>query len=190
MTEATIFPTLEIPETLAAGPGPGNTDRRVLTRFASAGVADHMQADVLRGMVEAKLMLREIWGTDQHVHTFGVAGTGWSGLDDHVQRRSAPGDKVVVFANGTFSGIDALTVRMKAATAKRSWPRIRPGPAGRVSVTVVVDIPHGQSVTAEVDGSRPGRAQAEMGRHGALGNRARAASTTCAASLTRASGMM
>ena len=76
----TIFPQLEIPETLAAGPGPGNTDARVLARFAAAGVADHMQADVLRGMVECKLMLRQIWGTE-NVHTFGVAGTGWSGLD-------------------------------------------------------------------------------------------------------------
>ena len=55
----TIFPQLEIPETLAAGPGPGNTDPRVLARFASAGVADHMQPDVLRGMVECKLMLRK-----------------------------------------------------------------------------------------------------------------------------------
>ena len=48
-----IFPPLEIPATLAAGPGPGNTDPRVLERFAKTGVADHMQKDVLRGMLEA-----------------------------------------------------------------------------------------------------------------------------------------
>ena len=52
-----MFPQLEIPETLAAGPGPGNTDPRVLERFAAAGCADHMQADVVRGMKEAKAML-------------------------------------------------------------------------------------------------------------------------------------
>ena len=51
----TVFPQLVIPETLAAGPGPGNTDPRVLERFAKTGVADHMQKDVLRGMIEAKL---------------------------------------------------------------------------------------------------------------------------------------
>ena len=34
-----MFPKLEIPDTLAAGPGPGNTDPRVLEAFASAGVA-------------------------------------------------------------------------------------------------------------------------------------------------------
>ena len=72
---AKIFPQLEIPETLAAGPGPGNTDARVLARFAAAGVADHMHPAVLRGMVEAKLMLREIWGTE-NIYTFGAAGTG------------------------------------------------------------------------------------------------------------------
>ena len=75
-----MFPQLEIPHTLAAGPGPGNTDPRVLERFAAAGVADHMQADVVRGMKEAKLMLREVFGT-KNVYTFAVCGTGWDGLD-------------------------------------------------------------------------------------------------------------
>ena len=36
----TINPPLEIPETLAAGPGPGNTDTRVLERFVKTGIAD------------------------------------------------------------------------------------------------------------------------------------------------------
>ena len=138
MNKIAIFPTLEIPETLAAGPGPGNTDSRVLARFAAAGVADHMQADVLRGMVEAKMMLRDVWGTD-NIHTFGVAGTGWSGLETMFSAIT-PGDKVVVFANGTFSGIDALTVRMKAATAvELAANPLDPQPA---SVTIV-EIPHG-----------------------------------------------
>ena len=109
----TIYPQLDIPETLAAGPGPGNTDPRVLERFAKTGVADHMQKDVLRGMLEAKEMLRELWGT-KNVYTYGVAGTGFSGLDC-VLSLILPGDKVVAFPNGTFSGIDTLTIRMKAA---------------------------------------------------------------------------
>lgn len=145
MTDVTIFGQLEIPQTLAAGPGPGNTDPRVLQRFASAGVADHMQPDVLRGMVEAKLMLRQIMGT-KNVHTFGVAGTGWSGLDC-LFSAVLPGDKVVVFANGTFSGIDGLTLRMKAATAEElAQNSMDPQPA---SVTIIT-VPHGQSVTAEI----------------------------------------
>nr|WP_199257555.1 aminotransferase class V-fold PLP-dependent enzyme [Paracoccus binzhouensis] len=145
MSEMAIFPQLEIPDTLAAGPGPGNTDPRVLQRFASAGVADHMQTDVLRGMIECKQMLRQVMGT-ANIHTFGVAGTGWSGLDC-LFSAVLPGDKVVVFVNGTFSGIDGLTLRMKAATAEElAASPMDPQPA---SVTVVT-VPHGQSVTAEI----------------------------------------
>ncbi|SIT07552.1 aminotransferase class V-fold PLP-dependent enzyme [Paracoccus saliphilus] len=144
MAEIKIFPQLEIPETIAAGPGPGNTDPRVLQRFASAGIADHMQADVLRGMIESKLMLREVMGT-RNIHTFGVAGTGWSGLDVMFSA-VMPGDKVVMFTNGTFSSIDGLTVRMKAATAEELAANpLDPKPA---SVTII-DVPHGKSVTGE-----------------------------------------
>ena len=139
-----IYPPLEIPATLAAGPGPGNTDPRVLERFAKTGVADHMQKDVLRGMLEAKEMLRELWGT-KNVYTYGVAGTGFSGLDC-VLSLILPGDKVVAFPNGTFSGIDTLTIRMKAATAEElAADSLNP----KAKSVIVVDTPHGQSVTAE-----------------------------------------
>ena len=145
MTEFAIPSSLTIPETLAAGPGPGNTDARVLAAFANAGLADHMQADVLRGMIECKLMLREVWGT-KNIHTFGVAGTGWSGLDC-LFSTIGPGDKVVVFVNGTFSGIDALTVRMKAASREDlAANSLDPKPAN----VTVINVPHGQSVTGEV----------------------------------------
>lgn len=145
MTEPFIFPALEIPETLAAGPGPGNTDARVLAAFARAGVADHMQADVLRGMIECKHMLRTLWGT-RNVHTYGVGGTGFSGLDCMLSA-ILPGDTVVAFTNGTFSGLDCLTIRMKAATREDlAASPMDPKPA---SVTIVT-VPHGQSVTAEI----------------------------------------
>ncbi|MEX0327672.1 MAG: aminotransferase [Ruegeria sp.] len=140
-----IYPTLEIPETLAAGPGPGNTDARVLQAFANAGVADHMQGDVLRGMIECKHMLRQIWGT-KNTYTFAVAGTGWSALDTMFSA-VMPGDTVVAFANGTFSGIDALTLRIKAATP--SEHAANPIDPQAASVTVV-EVPHGQPVTAEI----------------------------------------
>lgn len=139
-----IYPSLEIPETLAAGPGPGNTDPRVLQAFAKTGVADHMQADVLRGMKEAKFMLRELWGT-KNVYTFGVAGTGWSGLDS-VHSLILPGDTVVSFANGTFSGIDDLTIRIKASKLEDlAADSMNPKPANVTTVTV----PHGQSVSGD-----------------------------------------
>ena len=112
--ENIMFEKLTIPNTIAAGPGPGNTDPRVLEQFSKAGIADHMHPDVLRGMKECKFMLRDVWGT-KNMYTFGVAGTGWSGLDAMISAVK-PGDKVVAFVNGTFSGIDALSLRMKAAT--------------------------------------------------------------------------
>lgn len=145
MTNVSSFPQLVIPNTLAAGPGPGNTDARVLAAYAGAGIADHMQPDVLRGMIECKHMLRAFMGTT-NIHTFGVAGTGWSGLDC-MMSAVMPGDTVVAFANGTFSGIDALTLRMKAATREElAADSLNPQP---VSVTVI-EVPHGQSVTAEI----------------------------------------
>ena len=145
MTNTPPFPQLVIPNTLAAGPGPGNTDARVLQAYAGAGIADHMQPDVLRGMIECKQMLRDFMGTN-NIHTFGVAGTGWSGLDC-MMSAVMPGDTVVAFSNGTFSGIDALTLRMKASTREElAVDSLSPQPA---SVTVI-EIPHGQSVTAEI----------------------------------------
>ncbi len=141
----TIFNRLEIPHTLAAGPGPGNTDPRVLSQFATAGVADHMQPDVLRGMIECKQMLRSVMGT-KNIHTFGVAGTGWSGLDA-MMSAVMPGDSVVAFVNGTFSGIDGLTLRMKAATAEE----LAENPSNPTAASVtVIEVPHGESVGAEV----------------------------------------
>ncbi|MFK7858309.1 MAG: aminotransferase [Granulosicoccus sp.] len=140
-----IFPQLEIPNTLAAGPGPGNTDPRVLERFAGSGVADHMQGDVLRGMIECKHMLRQVFGTN-NLYTFGVAGTGWSGLDA-MMSAVQPGDSVVAFVNGTFSNIDGLTLRMKAAT--REELSANPLDPTASSVTIV-EVPHGQSVTADI----------------------------------------
>ena len=139
------FPQLEIPNTIAAGPGPGNTDARVLARYAGAGLADHMHADVLRGMVECKRMLRAVMGTE-NLHTFGVAGTGWSGLD-MMFSAVMPGDKVVMFVNGTFSGIDGLTVRMKAATAEELAANSLDPQTENV---VIIDVTHGKSVTAEI----------------------------------------
>lgn len=145
MSDVMIFPQLEIPETLAAGPGPGNTDARVLAAFTNTGLADHMQADVLRGMVECKRMLRTLWGTE-NTYTYGVGGTGFSGLDVMLGA-VAPGDAVVAFVNGTFSGIDALTIRMKAATREELAQNALDPQAASVTV---IDVPHGQSVTAEI----------------------------------------
>ncbi len=140
-----IYPALVIPHTLAAGPGPGNTDPRVLEAFSNAGVADHMQPDVLRGMAESKHMLRTAWGTE-NTYTYGVGGTGFSALDCMLSM-ILPGDTVVVFNNGTFSGIDGQTIRMKASSIEDlAADPINPQPAN----VTIIDVPHGTSVSAEM----------------------------------------
>jgi aspartate aminotransferase-like enzyme len=140
-----MFPQLEIPHTLAAGPGPGNTDPRVLERFAAAGVADHMQAEVVRGMKEAKQMLRVVFGTS-NVHTFAVCGTGWDALDTAFSP-ILPGDSVVSFVNGTFSGLDDFNIRLKASTPEDlAIDPLNPKPI----CVVTVNVAHGESVTADV----------------------------------------
>lgn len=144
MSTSTIFPKLEIPDTLAAGPGPGNTDQRVLDSFVNAGMADHMQGDVLRGMIESKFMLRDLFGTT-NVHTFGVGGSGFSGLDCMFSA-VMPGDTVVAFTNGTFSGIDVMTLHMKASTTTELAANAANPKAASVTV---ITVPHGQSVTGE-----------------------------------------
>src|SRR6476660_7910690 len=111
----TIYPQLDIPETLAASPGQGNTAHRVLERFA------------------------------KNVYTYGVAGTGFSGLDC-VLSLILPGDKVVAFPNGTFSSIDTLTIRMKASTAEElAADSLNP----KAESVTVIETPHSQSVFGE-----------------------------------------
>jgi aspartate aminotransferase-like enzyme len=104
-----------------------------------------MHPAVLRGMREIKLMLREVFGTD-NAYTYGVGGTGFSGLDCALSA-ILPGDSVVAFVNGTFSGLDGLTIRMKAATREDLAANpLDPRPAN----VTVVEVPHGQSVTGDL----------------------------------------
>jgi len=139
------YPILEIPSTLAAGPGPGNTDPRVLNRLCQTGVSDHMQSDVIRGMSEAREMLRIVFGT-QNTYTYGVGGTGFSGLDC-VLSMILPGDEVVVFVNGTFSSLDGLTIRMKGSIpSELAANPFNPTPEN----VTIVSIAHGQSVTGDI----------------------------------------
>jgi aspartate aminotransferase-like enzyme len=89
-------------------------------------------------------MLRELWGTT-NIHTFAVAGTGWSGLDAMFSA-VMPGDKVVAFSNGTFSSIDALTLRIKAATPDElAEDSLNP----LAKSVVVIKAEHGESVSEE-----------------------------------------
>ena len=111
-------------------------------------------------------MLRELWGT-KNVYTYGVAGTGFSGLDC-VLSLILPGDKVVAFPNGTFSGIDSLTIRMKAVD--------RRGAGSGFAQPEAQERDHSRNAARPVGHRRDRRqgarrAQADVGVHGALGDR-------------------
>ena len=141
----TIYPALEIPDTLVVGPSPNHINPHVLEKLQTVDDANHMQQDVLRGMVEAKHMLREVFGT-QNIHTFGVGGSGFSGLDCMLSL-VLPGDKIVVFVNGMFSDLDSLTIRMKASTpADLAANPMNPQPDN----VVIVNVPHGEPVTGDI----------------------------------------
>lgn len=61
--------------------------------------------------------------------------------------RILPGDTVVSFVNGTFSGIDDFNIRLKASTPEDLAKNpLDPQPAN----VVTVNVPHGQSVTGEI----------------------------------------
>ena len=75
-----------------------------------------------------------------------VAGTGFSGLDCMFSA-VLPGDTVVIFTNGTFSGIDALTIRMKAATREELAENALSPNAKSVTV---IEVPHGESISGEL----------------------------------------
>jgi aspartate aminotransferase-like enzyme len=90
-------------------------------------------------------MLREVFGT-KNAYTYAVCGTGWSALDCAFQP-ILPGDTVVSFVNGTFSGIDDLNIRLKASSREDlAASPLDPKPAS----VVTVNVPHGQSVTGEI----------------------------------------
>lgn len=127
-----MFDALKIPNTISTDPRLDDKDPKILT-------------DVTRGMREAKLMLREVFGT-QNVHTFGVSGTEFSGIDCMLSAILSS-DKVVVFVNGTFSSLDGLTIRMKAGLRNKVVGHsMIPEPDN----VIIINTPRGQSVTGDI----------------------------------------
>ena len=141
----TIYPPLKIPETLAAGPGPGNTDPRVLERFVKTGVADHMQQDVLRGMIEAKEMLRELWGTKNCLHLWrrrhGLQRGRLRALNDPAERHGLVPPQRHFFGH-RWPHQPHEGVHEKASPADSFNPKPKS--------VITVQTPHGQSVTGEI----------------------------------------
>jgi len=82
------------------GPGPSDVDPAVL-RAMSAPTIGHLDPAFLTLMDESKVMLRQLFGTDNDL-TMPMSGTGSAGMETLMVNLLQPGDRVLVGVNGVF----------------------------------------------------------------------------------------
>jgi alanine-glyoxylate transaminase/serine-glyoxylate transaminase/serine-pyruvate transaminase len=90
------------PQRTLLGPGPSDTDPRVLAALAQPTVG-HLDPYYLRVMDELQAMLREVFRTQNRM-TMAISGTGSAGQEATVANLVEPGDRVLVCVNGVFGG--------------------------------------------------------------------------------------
>jgi alanine-glyoxylate transaminase/serine-glyoxylate transaminase/serine-pyruvate transaminase len=83
------------------GPGPSDVHPRVLKAMATPLVG-HLDPDFLTIMNETKVMLKEIFQTENEF-TIALSGTGSAGMEACLVNLLEPGDKAIVCVNGLFS---------------------------------------------------------------------------------------
>jgi alanine-glyoxylate transaminase/serine-glyoxylate transaminase/serine-pyruvate transaminase len=82
------------------GPGPSDVHPRVL-RAMSTPLVGHLDPDFLTIMNETKVMLKEIFQTENEF-TIALSGTGSAGMEACLVNLLEPGDKAIVCVNGLF----------------------------------------------------------------------------------------
>jgi len=82
------------------GPGPSDVHPRVLKAMATPLVG-HLDPDFLTIMNETKVMLKEIFQTENEF-TIALSGTGSAGMEACLVNLLEPGDKAIVCVNGLF----------------------------------------------------------------------------------------
>lgn len=85
---------------LLLGPGPSNTDPRVL-RALSQPTLGHLDPDFVAIMDQTTELLRYVFNTKNKL-TIPVSGTGSAGMEAALANTIEPGDKVIVCAAGVF----------------------------------------------------------------------------------------
>lgn len=91
---------LNPPERLLMGPGPSNTDPRILRAMATP-VIGHLDPAFLQIMDEAMGALRALYQTSNH-HTVPLSATGSAGIEAMMVNLLEPGDDVIVGIIGYF----------------------------------------------------------------------------------------
>jgi alanine-glyoxylate transaminase/serine-glyoxylate transaminase/serine-pyruvate transaminase len=94
------LPELNPPERLLMGPGPSNTDPRIL-RAMAAPVIGHLDPAFLQIMDETMGALRGLYQTNNH-HTVPLSATGSAGIEAMLVNLLEPGDDVIVGVIGYF----------------------------------------------------------------------------------------
>jgi len=82
------------------GPGPSDVHPRVLKAMATPLVG-HLDPDFLTIMNETKVMLKEVFQTENEF-TIPLSGTGSAGMEACLVNLLEPGDKAIVCVNGLF----------------------------------------------------------------------------------------
>lgn len=82
------------------GPGPSNVHPRTL-KAMSTPLVGHLDPDFLSIMNETKMMLKDVFQTDNEF-TIPLSGTGSAGMEACLVNLLEPGDKAIVCVNGLF----------------------------------------------------------------------------------------
>ncbi len=94
------LPELNPPQRLLMGPGPSNTDPRILRAMATP-VIGHLDPAFLQIMDETMSWLRQLYETTNH-HTIPMSATGSAGIESMMVNLLEPGDDVIVGIIGYF----------------------------------------------------------------------------------------
>ncbi len=94
------FEQLELPPRLLLGPGPANSDPRVLSALGMPCIG-HLDPKYLEIMAEVKDLLRYAWQT-ANPFTISVSGTGSAAMEASLANTVEPDDVVLIGINGYF----------------------------------------------------------------------------------------
>lgn len=96
------YATLNPTRRTLMGPGPSDTNPRVLSALGAATLG-HLDPEFLKIMDEIKEMLQKVFNTKNHL-TIPISGTGSAGMEACLVNVIEPGDRVVIAQNGVFAG--------------------------------------------------------------------------------------
>ena len=122
-------------ERLQLGPGPSNSDPRVLEALGSPPPG-HLDPGFLDTLDETATMLRAVFKTTNPL-TFAISATGSAGMEASFVNLVEPGDEVVICVNGVFGGRMAEIARRcgaRVTTVEFDWGK--PVDAARIAGTL------------------------------------------------------